>query len=152
MSIEVREALSSEVEVLLHFEAGIIEAERPFDSTLKSGEIHYYDLLEMIESDKATVIVAEIDGEIVGSGYAKILNGKDYQAFDQYAYLGFMFVKPTFRGQGINKKIIDYLIEWSKSKNISEVRLQVYDANAIAKNSYIKTGFKPVMLEMRMEL
>lgn len=80
------------------------------------------------------------------------MNGKDYQTFDQYAYLGFMFVKPTFRGQGINKKIIDYLIEWSKSKNISEVRLQVYDANAIAKNSYIKTGFKPVMLEMRMEL
>ncbi len=152
MSIKIREALSSEIAILLDFEAGIIEAERPFDCTLKTGEIHYYDLLEMIQSEKATVIVAEFDHEIVGSGYAKILKGKDYQKFGQYAYLGFMFVKPTFRGQGINAKIIDHLIEWSKSKNISEVRLEVYDENTIAKNSYLKIGFKPIMLEMRMEI
>ena len=135
MIIKIREALSSEIDILLSFEAGIIEAERPFDSTLKEGIIHYYDLIELIASEKASVIVAEVENEIVGSVYAKILKGKPYQKFDQYAYLGFMYVKSEFRGQGIYKKIINHLVEWSKSKNISEIRLEVYDENTIAKNS-----------------
>lgn len=152
MSIIIREALPSEIDVLLSFEAGIIEAERPFDSSLKEGAIHYYDLLELIASNQSIVIVAEVNNEIVGSGYAKILKGKVYQKFDQYAYLGFMYVKSEFRGQGINKKIINYLVEWTKSKNISEIRLEVYDENTIAKNAYLKIGFKSIMLEMRMEI
>ena len=135
MIIKIREALSSEIDILLSLEAGIIEAERPFDSTLKEGIIHYYDLIELIASEKASVIVAEVENEIVGSVYAKILKGKPYQKFDQYAYLGFMYVKSEFRGQGIYKKIINHLVEWSKSKNISEIRLEVYDENTIAKNS-----------------
>lgn len=152
MSIIIREALASEIDILLSFEAGIIEAERPFDGSLKKGVIHYYDLLQLIASDQSIVIVAEVNNEIVGSGYAKILNGKVYQKFDQYAYLGFMYVKSEFRNQGINKKIINYLIEWTKSKNISEIRLEVYNENRIAKNAYLKIGFKSIMLEMRMEI
>jgi len=45
MNIEIRKVLESEIEVLLSFEKGIIESERPFDPTLKNDEIHYYDLL-----------------------------------------------------------------------------------------------------------
>ena len=39
-----REATLKDLHTLLEFEQGIIAAERPFDGTLKEGEIHYYDL------------------------------------------------------------------------------------------------------------
>jgi RimJ/RimL family protein N-acetyltransferase len=63
-----------------------------------------------------------------------------------------MFLKPEFRGQGVNLKILQSLIEWSKRKNISEVRLEVYNENEIAKKAYLKSGFKPNLLEMRLEI
>lgn len=152
VTIEIRKAIETEIETLLSFEKGIIEAERPFDNTLKEGEIHYYDLIELIKSNKAEVLVAVINEEIVGSGYAKIVTAKLYQKFSEYAYLGFMYVKPGFRGQGINKKILLGLIDWAKSQNLTEVRLEVYDENTVAKNAYLKAGFKPNLLEMRLEI
>jgi len=152
MTIEIRKATETEISILLSFEKGIIEAERPFDSTLKEGEIHYYDLVELIKAKKAEVLVAVVDNEIVGSGYAKILTAKPYQNHSEYAYLGFMYVKPTFRGQGINQKILQGLMDWAKSQNLTEVRLEVYDENIKAKNAYLKAGFKPNLLEMRKEI
>lgn len=151
-SVVIRLAIEAEIEILLSFEKGIIEVERPFDNSLREGEIHYYDLLELIKSNNAELLVAVINNDIVGSGYAKILSAKPYQKHTEYAYLGFMYVKPAFRGQGINQQILNKLIDWAKCRNINEVRLEVYDENIIAKNAYLKAGFKPNLLEMRIEI
>jgi len=148
----VRTAKVEEINTLLVFEQGIVKAERPFDATLKEGEIHYYDLIALIESPIAEVVVAEIDGQLVGSGYALIKEAKPYQKHTHYAYLGFMYVKPEFRGKGVNKAILEKLQQWAASKGIREVRLEVYDENIIAKKAYEKAGFKANLLEMRMEI
>jgi GNAT superfamily N-acetyltransferase len=150
--IEIRKAVETDIEILLSFEQGIVDVERPFDTTLKEGEIHYYDLIELIRSKKAEVLLAVTNNEIVGSGYAKILPAKPYQKYTEYAYLGFMYVKPSFRGQGINQKILHGLMDWARSQNLTEVRLEVYDENIMAKKAYLKTGFKPNFLEMRLEI
>jgi len=152
MKTIIRQARENEVDALIEFEQGIVEAERPFDNTLKEGEIHYYDLLALVRSEEAEVLVAVVEDQLVGSGYAKLLDAKPYQKYKKYAYLGFMYVKPAYRGQGINKLILERLISWAKERNISEVRLQVYDENTSAKNAYRKVGFKPNLLEMRMEI
>ena len=151
-NIIVRAAQKDEIVTLLTFEQGIVTAERPFDSTLKEGEIHYYDLIHLIESPEAEVVVAEIDGELVGSGYALIKEAKPYLKHAHYAYLGFMYVKPQYRGQGVNKAILEALKQWSVSQNIREIRLEVYEDNTVAKKAYEKAGFKGNLLEMRMEL
>ena len=152
MIVEIRKALETDIELLLSFEKGIIEVERPFDNTLKEGEIHYYDLIELIRSGRAEVLVAVVNNELVGSGYAKIVQAESYQKFTEYAYLGFMYVRPEYRGQGINQTILNGLIDWARSQNLAEVRLEVYDQNTIAKNAYLKAGFKPNLLEMRLEI
>ncbi|GAB3223352.1 GNAT family N-acetyltransferase [Spirosoma arcticum] len=152
MEIEIRQALDSEINILLDFEQGIISAERPFDKTLKDGEIQYYDLVELIKSEKAEVLIAVINNEIVASGYAKIIAAKPYLKFTEYAHLGFMYVKKEFRGLGINQKILHELINWSKHKKMTEVRLEVYNENEMAKKAYLKSGFKPNILEMRLEI
>ena len=152
MILEIRKAIEAEIEILLSFEKGIIATERPFDNSLQEGEIHYYDLIELIRTPSAELLVAVVDNEIVGSGYAKILTAEPYQKHTEYAYLGFMYVKPAFRGQGINQKILHGLIDWAKSQNLTEIRLEVYDENTMAKNAYLKAGFKPNLLEMRLEI
>ncbi|MBL0154204.1 MAG: GNAT family N-acetyltransferase [Chitinophagaceae bacterium] len=150
MTVEIRKAVETDIDILLGFEQGIVEAERPFNDPLKEGEIHYYDLIGLIRSDTAEVLVAVVDDEIVGSGYAKIRPAEPFQKFTEYAYLGFMYVKPAFRGKGINQKVLLALMDWAKSKKLTEVRLDVYDENLIAKNAYLKAGFKPNLLGMRL--
>ena len=149
MEIKIRPAKEDDIDTLLEFEKGIIETERPFDTTLKDGEIHYYDLVELIRSPGSAVVVAEIDGQLVGSGYAQVRKADPFLKHTYFAYLGFMYVRPAFRGKGINQSLLEALISWVKSKGISEIRLDVYDENIVAKNAYLKAGFKPILLTMR---
>lgn len=150
--ITTRAALPADLDILLSFEQGIIEAERPFDSTLKDGEIHYYDLGQMIIAPDVEVIVAELDGEVIGSGYARIMIPKSYLKHSRYCYLGFMYTKPEHRGKGVNNKVLEALKAWSLSQGIRELRLEVYHENQPALKAYEKAGFTPNLLEMRIAL
>jgi len=93
-----------------------------------------------------------IDDKIIASAYAKIVKANSYFKHSHYAYLGFMYTEPNYRGQGINQKIIKKLNLWAKSKNLNEVRLQVYEENNSAVRAYQKVGFKKYMVTMRMEI
>ncbi len=147
----VRSAKIEDLEVLLSFEQGIIKEERPYDPTLAKDPITYYDLKELILSDKAEVVVVTYNSELVASGYAQIRKAKPYLDHELYAYLGFMYTHPDFRRKGINKKVVDALVKWSKSKDIKELRLTVYDDNLGAIKAYEKVGFKKHLIEMRIE-
>jgi ribosomal protein S18 acetylase RimI-like enzyme len=149
----IRKATIEDLPVLLQFEQGIISAERPFDSTLKPGAINYYDLKAFIASADVQVLVAEIGGEIAGSGYARIKKNPDtYYDFEKYAYLGFMYVLPAYRGKGINQAIIEELKKWVAEQGLVEIRLEVYNDNTGAIKAYEKVGFEKRMIEMRIRL
>ncbi len=148
-SITIRPATFNDLPALLRFEQAVISAERPFDPTLKKGDIHYYDLKEMIEAPHIHLVVAVADDEVIGSGYARIENAKHYLQHPQHAYLGFMYTDPAHRGKGVNKMIIDALKQWSVSQKITEMRLDVYCDNAAAIRAYEKAGFRKHMIEMR---
>ncbi len=150
MSYKIRPATQDDLPTLLTFEQGIINTERVFDKTLKEGEIHYYDLAKLINNDDAQVLVVETNGEVVASGFVQILESKAVNKFEKYSSFRFMFVKETHRKKGLNKMILDGLIKWSDSKNIKEIKLNVYDENIPALNAYLKAGFKKTMVEMHL--
>ena len=150
-SIRLRKAKLSDLDILLEFEQGVITYERHFDDTLAEDPISYYDVNQMIISDEIELLVAEYNGELVGSGYARIELPKPYLKHKLYSYLGFMYVKPNFRGNGIIGLIIDELKKWSISKGISEIRLDVYANNIAAIKAYEKSGFDAHLLNMRIK-
>jgi GNAT superfamily N-acetyltransferase len=152
MKITTREATPEDIETLLLFEQGVIDAERPMDITLKRDKTHYYDLPFMMEEPNIHFIVAEVADELIGCGYARIIKAREYFQFDRFSYLGFMYTKPEFRGKGVNKIIMDHLYEWSKSQGIYEVRLEVYPNNPAAIRAYEKAGMTQNLITMRVEL
>lgn len=149
MDIIFRAAQIEDLPILLQFEQGIITAERPFDDTLKPDPISYYNIKSMISDENIAVIVATADEEIIGSAYVKIVAAEPYFKLDQYAYLGFMFVQPHFRGKGVSQGIIKRAKAWAKSRDLPELRLEVYSENQRAIRAYEKAGFKARMTEMR---
>ena len=150
IEIKIREARIDDLITLKSFEQAIILYERPFAPNLKKDPIEYYNLTDLIQRESAYMLVATVDGEIVGSGYSLIKNSKPYKKPEKYAYLGFMYVLPEYRGKGINRKIIECLIDKVKERNITEVQLDVYAENKNALNAYKKIGFKPDLLKMRL--
>ena len=146
----VRRANVDDLDQLLAFEQAMIEAERPFDETIRSGgDVHYYDIEALISSPEAEVLVAELGSEIIGSGYARIEASDAYLRHDKHSYLGFMYVVPEHRGKGVNRLIIDRLEEWSLSQGVTEMRLEVYTANSAAIKAYEKSGYNALILTMR---
>lgn len=148
--IIIRSANLNDMSTLLEFEQGIISAERAFDTYLKADPISYYDLEQLILSESAEVVVAEINHKIVGSGYAKIKESKAYMEHDFHAYLGFMYVESAQRGKGINELILNFLKQWSKAQNVYHLTLDVYADNQAAIRAYEKAGFSKNLIEMKV--
>lgn len=63
-----------------------------------------------------------------------------------------MYVSHQYRGQGINAKIIEELMSWSKRKGVSDLYLDVYAQNDPAVKAYEKVGFKPSLMEMKLNV
>lgn len=150
--VQYRIAEIKDLETLLGFEQAIINYERAFDNTLKEGIFNYYNLRELILAENAEVIIAGLNHEIVGSGYVVIKEAKNYLKFDSYGHVGFIYVKPAYRRKGISQKLITKLKLWAKSKDVNELRLNVYHENENAIASYTKLGMEKHMLEMRMKI
>lgn len=150
--LTIRQATLADLETLLSFEQALIDFERPLDATIKDGDIHYYNLENMISAASVEIVVAESGGEIVGCGYASIEDSKPYLTHRQHAYLGFMYVVPEHRGKGVNRLIIDKLKQWSVSKGVTQMRLEVFASNPAAIKAYEKVGFAPRLLEMTASL
>lgn len=98
----IRAAKSADLDILCDFQQELVDAERPFDPTIKEGKVIYYDIAE-------------------------------------------------YRGQGVNSKVMETLKAWSLSHGVTEIRLEVYAQNNAALKAYLKSGFKPHVMEMRME-
>lgn len=145
-----RKATLDDLETLLAFEQGIIVAERPFDPTIKEDPVTYYDLREYILSEEVEVVVVEVDGIVIASGYALIKKALPYLDHEKYAYLGFMYTNPKYRGQGVNKLVVAELKKWASAKGMKEIRLTVYHDNIPAIKAYEKVGFKKHIIEMRL--
>mgnify|MGYP003631430895 CR=1 FL=1 len=149
MNIHIREANQSDLSILLTFEQELIAVERPMDPSLvKDRKINYYDIGAFIKSKDAEVFVAVLDNEIVGSGYGLIKQQDPKHKQKIHGHVGFIFVQDTHRGKGISKLILNRIFDWFKTKNIVEVRLQVYDKNPSAIKAYEKVGFEKNLIEM----
>ncbi|OCB70724.1 N-acetyltransferase [Flavobacterium piscis] len=151
-NITIRPAANTDLPKLAEFLQTLVDAERPFDPTLKEGEIFYYDIQELIVDKATEIMVVESNNEIIGSGYAQIRSAKPYEKHEVFGYLGFMFVIPEFRGQGISGLLLTALKKWILDQGITEVRLQVYDENEAAVRAYEKAGFKKIVTTMRCDI
>ena len=150
--VTVRRAAPSDLATLRRFEQGIVAAERPFDPTIRRGEVQYYDIGALIASNEAYVAIAERGGEAIGCGLVRKKASPIYVDPPFHAYVGLIYVEPAHRGKGVSELIISTLTDWARENGLTEIRLEVYPANAAAVRAYEKAGFAPYMLEMRRRI
>ena len=71
-NLKIRKAKIEDLPKLLEFELEIVNTERQYDSTLKSGNISFYNIKDLILSDTSVIFVAEINGVVVASGTVEL--------------------------------------------------------------------------------
>ena len=131
-------------------EQGLIRDERPFDPTIREDPVQYYDLPGLIRDPDCLLLVAESGNRLVSCGYARKRIPRPYLDHQSYAYLGFMYTLPEFRGRGLIGQIMASLRQWCVKRGWNELRLTVYTQNASALRAYEKAGFSSHLLEMRL--
>lgn len=144
MSITVREATVADAAALLaHLKA--LAAEPGINIPLALDEItttldqEKALLLDMHESPRAIMLVAEAGGAIVGELSLKAISSR--RAVQHVATLG-MSVKQDWRRKGVGRALMTDALAWAPTAGIKRVELYVYCRNEPAIALYQKLGFE----------
>lgn len=147
----LRPAQLSDIPLLRKFEQGVVDAERPLSHDLKVSDVQYYDLIDLIESPQAHLLLAEQNGQPVASGFLRIDASKPHHRSDQHGYIGFIYVEPGHRGQRLAQTVIQALLAWGRDRGLSVFKLDVYSQNDAAIQAYKRLGFQANIVEMVLE-
>lgn len=148
----MREAQVDDYPSLAALEQKVIDAERPYNASLKEKDAYYYDIEKLISDRDSRLVVGEVSGDIIATGYVQVRHSKPALGHDNHGYLGFMYVAEEYRGLGLNKVILQDLINWGQQRGVTDFYLDVYAENNSAVRAYEKFGFRGSLLEMKLNL
>jgi ribosomal-protein-alanine acetyltransferase len=66
------------------------------------------------------------------------------QAAGDEAYLGNIVIHPGFRGMGLGKSLLEWVVEQATNRGVTRILLEVREGNTVAKRLYISSGFEEV--------
>lgn len=94
---------------------------------------HAFSVDKLLRED-VVFFVTYYDGQLAGCGGIKM--------FDGYGEVKRMFVRPTFRGKGLGKAMLNHLAEYVRTRQVTVLRLEtgIYEVEAIG--LYEAFGFR----------
>lgn len=107
-------------------------------------------LEELIDADYCDVLVAKVDGKVVGTGI--IFYFKNPAHGKPYAFLEGIVVDRAHRGRGIGTAMSLYAIDLARAKNCYKIIFTSGRDRARVHQFYENLGFKKWGLEFRMDL
>ena len=119
----VREATVDDHAFLAALEQQVIGAERPYNASLKEKGAYYYDIKKLIFDSDSRLVVGEVSGDIIATGYVRVRHSKPSLNHDNHGYLGFMYVAEEYRGLGLNQVIMQDLVSWGSNKKESPISI-----------------------------
>lgn len=119
----------------------------------KHGTKKYSDseLFEIFENDLTPVFVAENESGFV-CGYVfcivRITENNSILKDRHELYIDDLCVDESCRGQGIGRRLFEYVEEYVQTNNFDSITLNVWSLNASAIRFYEKCGFSPLKITM----
>jgi len=142
-----REDLPAIVQMLVEDELGA-KRER-FETPLPQS---YYTAFEAIESNpNQEILVAELDGEVIGTLQLMFLPSLSYQGGTRAQVESVRIVR-RLRGQGIGAEMMRWAIERARQRGCHLMQLTSHKSRADAHRFYEKLGFVMSHVGMKIEL
>lgn len=94
-----------------------------------------------IRSGNAIVLIAEADSKPAGFATVSIQKNPPQWLPKRYGFIGYVFVRSRYRGQGISSMMMEQALAWFASRKIRHVALTVIEDNKPARAIWKKWGF-----------
>ena len=112
----------------------------------------YYSAFELIDKDpNHELIVAELDGEVIGTLHIMFLSSLSFQG-GLRAQVESVRVDRHHLNQGIGSEMMKWAIQRAKDRNAQIVQLTTHKSRADAHRFYERLGFKGTHLGMKLSL
>jgi GNAT superfamily N-acetyltransferase len=109
-------------------------------------------LVTQLGSDRARVLVAERDSEIIGYVYASLEDRSWRELRDACGFIDDVVVRESERGSGVATALLEAAMSWLRDRGAPRVILWSADQNAGAQRLFTLRGFRRTMVEMTREL
>ncbi len=110
------------------------------------------DAREWLIERNTKVLVAEIDGGIVGYARGSIERSPMFVTPSKIGIVDDLFVAEPYRKQGIGERLFSGLLDWFKIKKVKNIELSVDFRNEAGIKFWEKLGFFKYKLKMRLVL
>jgi GNAT superfamily N-acetyltransferase len=158
MPATIRRAERRDLPAVGRLGAMLIETHYAFDRqrflapTPDAASGYAWFLGNVLESDDATVFVAEDNGEIVGYTFVALepLSWKELRG--PAGFVHDVGVREDARRTGIGRQLMQRAIEWLRERGAPRVILWTAAPNTTAHHLFRAIGFRDTMIEMTMEL
>lgn len=128
------------------------DPDRFIAATPRTGHGYGSFLGTQLDKPNVVVLVAELDGQVVGYAYAGV-EGNDWMSLRGPAGVLYdIVVDAAHRGQGVGRELLDATLEALKSKGAPRVVLSTAERNEAAQRLFARAGFRRTMVEMTREL
>ena len=132
--------------------------ERRLDPRMPPGvdivDAYIPQMLERCGKCQGKVLVAEVDGEVVG--YVTILTKVRSEGLEdgdiEYGLVVDLVVREKFRRMGLGQKLLEAAETHAKASEVRWLRVGVLAGNQAAKNIYSSMGFSDLYVEFEKDL
>jgi GNAT superfamily N-acetyltransferase len=107
---------------------------------------------EVGEDPRATLLVAEEQGRIVGFVYATVERDLPIYLLEEFAVIREWWVEPPFRGRGIGRALIDLAVAELAAVGVVQVRVRTAAGDADVRALLGRCGFRFGTCEMVKDL
>ena len=157
MNVQIRKAKRDDIDRIVELNKQLTDYHRRLDKYYKPGSeikktFRKYLLEDIIGKRNTRVLVAEINGKIIGYFIGKIKKTKPIIVPKKVGRISDAFVEKEYRKSGIGRAMFRELIKWFKENKIKYVELSVHSKNEIGIKAWQKFGFKEFLKTMRLKI
>ncbi|HEX3014117.1 MAG TPA: GNAT family N-acetyltransferase [Methanobacterium sp.] len=117
-----------------------------YDIRPDARQIYEFYLKKILKSHESTVLVCEIENEIVGYLMAEQSQLPPVYKEDNIGTIVEICITEKHRNKGIGEKLLEKTEKWFMSKNINTIECVISDFNQISKGFWFKNKYKPYNL------
>jgi len=157
--VTIRRATRSDLSALGRMGAMLMRTHYAFDQKrfLEPGdnadEGYAWFLGEQLNDDvNAIVLVAEVQGEVIGYVYAALEPISWKELRDACGFIHDILVEERGRGHGVATMLMNAAMTWLKQQGAPRVVLGTAEQNEGAQRLFARLGFRRTMVEMTREL
>jgi len=154
--IEIRDAKEEDLEAVVELWDLLVDHHSNMSAYFvpaRDSRAKWSKYLEKKFSEKSTrLIVAEEGSEIVGFMLCLLTPNKPIFKDKSIGVISDVYVSEDRRNRGVTKEMLRVALRWFKKNKMRSVELSVAAANVEARSAWGQLGFKPYLIQKRIDL